>query len=149
MTDYRDLEALPTEPAELLAASTSIAIVGFSDDPEKPSHTAAMELVHRGWQVYPVNPFRTHINGIECYPTLADVPVQVDLVDVFRPSTEAPDVARAAVAAGARALWLQLGITSAEARTIAEEAGLVYVEDTCAGALARRNDLHAPGRAGG
>jgi predicted CoA-binding protein len=79
------------------------------------------------------------------YRRLADVPGVVGLVDVFRPSGQAPDIARQAVAAGATALWLQLRIASAEARAIAEQAGLLYVEDRCLIIEQRRLGLSAPG----
>jgi hypothetical protein len=84
------------------------------------------------------------ILGERAYPTLADVPEQIRLVDVFRPSRAAPDIAREAVSAGATALWLQLGIESAEARAIAEGAGLLYVENRCLAIEQRRLGLEAP-----
>jgi predicted CoA-binding protein len=124
------------QPAELLQQAKTIAVVGFSADPSKPSHRAPMELVNRGWTVIPVNPTVTEINGMKSYPTLADVPVPVDLVDVFRPSEEAAGIAEQAAAIGAKTLWLQKGITSVEARDIAQAAGMAFVEDTCAGATA-------------
>jgi predicted CoA-binding protein len=130
---------------ELLRRARTIAVVGFSSNPAKPSHSAPMELVRRGWTVYPVNPNETEIAGLRAYASLADVPEPVDLVDVFRPAAEAPEVARQAVAAGAGALWLQLGIVSDEARAIAADAGIDYVEDACAGALARRADIRPSG----
>jgi predicted CoA-binding protein len=130
---------------ELLRRARTIAVVGFSSNPTKPSHSAPMELVRRGWTVYPVNPNETEIAGLQSYPTLADVPEPVDLVDVFRPAAEAAGVARQAVDAGARGIWLQLGIVSDEAREIATAAGLDYVEDACAGALARRADIRPSG----
>jgi predicted CoA-binding protein len=132
------------DPVELLTRSRTIAVVGFSANPSKPSHSAPLELVRRGWTVYPVNPNEDEVAGLRSYASLADVPEPVDLVDVFRPSAEAADVTRQAVAAGARAVWLQLGITSPEARQLAADAGIAYVEDTCAGALAARRDLRPP-----
>jgi hypothetical protein len=97
-----------------------------------------------GWRIIPVNPHADEILGERVYRTLADVPQQVGLVDVFRPSGATPDFARQAVAAGATALWLQLGIASAEARAIAEDAGLLYVEDRCLIIEQRRLGLDAP-----
>jgi predicted CoA-binding protein len=88
-------------------------------------------LQQAGFRIIPVNPRGGEILGEKVYATLADVPEQVDVVEVFRPSADAPGVARQAVAAGARVLWLQEGITSPEARAIAEEAGMTYVEDRC------------------
>jgi hypothetical protein len=88
-------------------------------------------MIRAGYRVIPVNPNSPVVLGMEAYPDLASVPVPVDLVDVFRPSAEAAGVARQAVAIGARALWLQQGIVSEEARRIAEAAGMDYVEDRC------------------
>jgi predicted CoA-binding protein len=79
----------------------------------------------------PVNPYATTVLGERSYRVLTDVTEPVDVVEVFRPSEEAPDIARGAVAIGAKALWLQTGLRSEEAREIAEEAGLLYVEDRC------------------
>jgi len=96
-----------------------------------------------GWQIVPVNPRGGTILGERVYRSLADAPTP-GLVDVFRPSAQTPDVARQAVAAGATALWLQLGIASDEARRIAEDAGLLYVEDRCLIIEQRRLRLDAP-----
>lgn len=131
------------QPAELLTGSRTIAVVGFSNDPSKPSHRAPMELVRRGWNVIPVNPTVTEVAGMKSYPTLADIPVPVDIVNVFRPSAEAGAIAAQAAAIGAKALWLQKGITSTEARDIAASAGMAFVEDQCAGATAAQLGLFA------
>jgi predicted CoA-binding protein len=96
-----------------------------------------------GWRIVPVNPRGGTILGEPAYPSLADVP-DPGLVDVFRPSEQTPDIARQAVAAGATALWLQLHIASEEARRIAEEAGLLYVENRCLIIEQRRFGLDAP-----
>jgi predicted CoA-binding protein len=118
-------------PAQILAESRTIAVVGASRDPDKAAHSVPAQLLRHGWRVIPVNPFATEIWDQTCYPTLAAVPEPVDLVNVFRPAADAPEVARQAVAVGARALWLQQEIVSAPARAIAEAAGLDYVEDHC------------------
>jgi predicted CoA-binding protein len=102
-------------------------------------------MQHHGWRIIPVNPHAEEILGEPVYRTLADVPEQIGLVDVFRPSAATADVARQAVAAGAEALWLQLGIRSDEARSIAESAGVLYVEDRCLIIEQRRLGLDAPG----
>ncbi|MEC4616008.1 CoA-binding protein [Tsukamurella tyrosinosolvens] len=109
----------------------TITVVGASVDPAKAAHDVPAYMQHRGWRIIPVNPHADEILGEPVYRTLADAPEQVGLVDVFRPAEFTPDIARQAVAAGATALWLQLGIRSAEAREIAESAGLLYVEDRC------------------
>jgi uncharacterized protein len=88
-------------------------------------------LLAAGYRVIPVRPARIDILGIPCVPSLAEVEEPIDLVDVFRRAEFTPDVARQAVEVGAKALWLQLGIVSAEAREIAERGGLDYVEDLC------------------
>ncbi|MFO7180749.1 MAG: CoA-binding protein [Pseudomonadota bacterium] len=116
----------------ILREYDTIAVVGMSQDPNKAAHAVPRVLRAAGFRVVPVNPHATEILGERAYPRLEDVPVPVDLVLVFRPSREAEGIARSAVAIGAKALWLQLGIRSDAARRIAEEAGLRYVEDHCA-----------------
>ena len=136
----------PAEHArDVLARSRTIAVVGFSADPSKAAHRAPMELVNRGFDVIPVNPFATEVApGLPTVPDLASIDRPVDLVDVFRPAPETPEVARQAVAIGAKALWLQLDIRSDEARAIATDAGLDYVEDQCVAPISRRYDIHPP-----
>ncbi|MGW5522019.1 CoA-binding protein [Gordonia sp. NPDC003950] len=116
---------------KILSTYDTITVVGASANPHKPANEVPALMQDKGWRIIPVNPTATEIVGERVYPTLADVPEQVGFVDVFRPSADAPEIARQAVAAGAGALWLQLGITSPEARQIAEGAGLLYVEDRC------------------
>jgi predicted CoA-binding protein len=115
----------------ILSTYRTITVVGASSKPSRAGYYVPEHMQERGWRIIPVNPFETTVLGERAYPTLADVPEQIGLVNVFRRSDATPDVARQAVAAGATALWLQLGIASAEARAIAEEAGLLYVEDRC------------------
>lgn len=137
----------PTDPdhaAALLGRSRTIAVVGFSADPAKPSHEAPMELVRRGFDVIPVNPFADEVAGMPTVASLAEIDRPVDLVDVFRPAAEAPEIARQAAAIGARGLWLQLGIRSEQARSIAAEHGIDFVEDQCVSPISRRYDLHPP-----
>jgi len=116
---------------QILADATVIAVVGASRDPSKPSHSVPLQMIRHGWRIIPVNPFVDEIFGVKSFPTLADIGEPVDLVDVFRPARDAVDVVRQAVAIKAPAVWLQSGIVSAEARRIAEEAGMDYVEDRC------------------
>ncbi len=129
----------------ILTRYDTIAVVGASGDVGKAAHTVPAHMQRHGWRIIPVNPAAERILGEPVYRTLADVPEPIGLVDVFRPSPQTPDVARQAVAAGATALWLQLGITSHEARTIAEAAGVLYVEDRCLVIEQRRLGLEAPG----
>jgi uncharacterized protein len=130
------------ELRELLEGVTTIAVVGASTNPEKASNQVPRFLIDAGYTVIPVHPKADEILGQTAYPSLADIPVPVDIVDVFRPAAEAPELARQAAAIGAGTLWLQLGITSPEARQVAEQAGLTYLEDICIGATTRRLGVH-------
>jgi predicted CoA-binding protein len=118
---------------EILEYARTIAVVGASRDPGKPSGHIPYLLQHRGFRIIPVNPNAPEVLGLPPFASLLDVKDEVDVVDVFRPAAEAPGIARQAVAIGAKALWLQQGIRSDEARSIAEAAGLDYVEDLCMG----------------
>jgi uncharacterized protein len=125
-------------PEEILAATTTIALVGASPNPARPSHSVMRYLLEQGFRVIPVRPAVREVLGVPCVPSLADVDVPIDLVDVFRRADACPGVARDAVEAGATALWLQLGLVSPEARRIAESGGLEYVEDECTAIVHRR-----------
>jgi predicted CoA-binding protein len=125
-------------PADILSDAHTIALVGASPKPWRPSHTVMAYLLEQGYDVIPVRPRVHEVLGRPCVGSLADVGRPIDLVDVFRRAEFCPDVAREAVAAGAKALWLQLGIVSAEARKIAEDAGLDYVENECTAIVHRR-----------
>jgi predicted CoA-binding protein len=122
----------------------TIVVVGASNATEKPAHYIPEHMQARGWRIIPVNLHEEKILGEPVYRTLADVPDSIGLVQVFRPSDATPDIARQAVAAGASALWLQLHIASAEARQIAEDAGLLYVENRCMLVEQQRLGLDAP-----
>ena len=111
----------------ILRTFGTITVVGASADNAKPAHYVPAHMQQHGWRVIPVNPHADEILGERVYRTVGDVPVEVGLVNVFRPAQATPEVARQAVAAHATALWLQLGIASPEARAIAERAGLLYV----------------------
>ena len=129
----------------ILTGYSTITVVGASASPAKAAHRVPRHMQRHGWRIIPVNPHADEIFGERVYRMLADVPDRVGLVDVFRPSWQAADIARQAVAAGATALWLQLGIASGEARDIAVDAGLLYVEDRCLLVEQRRLGLDAPG----
>ena len=118
-------------PKEILEGSSTIAVVGASRDPGKSAHSVPRQMQLHGWRIIPVNPFADELFGEPVYRTLADIPEHIDIVDVFRPSEDAAEIARQAAAIGAEALWLQQGIASDEARAIAEEAGMDFVEDHC------------------
>jgi uncharacterized protein len=132
-------------PQQILADAKVIAVVGASREPSKPAHSVPLQMLRHGWRIIPVNPFADEIFGLPAVKTLADLEEPVDLVDVFRPAADAVDVVRQAVAIKAPAVWLQSGIMSTEARRIATDAGLDYVEDRCLaverarGGLSRRS----------
>lgn len=126
---------------EVLERSTTIAVVGASKDFDKPAGHVPAALKDRGFRVLPVNPNADELLGEKSRATLAEIDEPVDVVEVFRPAEEAPDIARQAVAIGAKALWLQLDIRSEEARRIAEEGGLDYVENSCMGVESDRYDI--------
>jgi len=129
---------------QILTTYDTITVVGASNATGKAAHYVPEHMQEHGWRIIPINPREDEILGERVYRSLADVPEQVGLVDVFRPSEHTPDIARQAVAAGASALWLQLGIASAEARRIAEDASLLYVEDRCLIIEQRRLGVSAP-----
>jgi uncharacterized protein len=129
---------------EILGDARTIAVVGASRDPRKAGGSVPAGLQARGFRVIPVNPYADNLFGVRAYRTLLEIPEKVDLVDVFRPSADAPEIARQAAAIGARALWLQLDIRSEEARRIAEEAGMEYVEDECTAVVASLYRIRRP-----
>ena len=118
-------------PGEILAETRTIALVGASPKPQRPSNSVMRYLLAEGYRVIPVRPHRTEILGIPCVDSVTDIEEPVDLVDVFRRAEFCPEVAEQTAAAGAKALWLQLGIVSPESRAIAERAGMDYVENAC------------------
>lgn len=129
------------DPREILERSSTITVVGIARTTDKPSGSVPAALQSRGFRIVPVNPKADEVLGQRAYASLADVTEPVDVVEVFRPAEEAPEIARQAVAIGAKALWLQLGIVSDEARRIAEDAGLDFVQDRCMAVESRRYDI--------
>ena len=119
------------DPETIVMQASTVAVVGLSDDPEKDSNEVGSYLKEQGYRVIPVNPNSEEVLGERAYGSVEQIPEQVDVVDVFLPPDKTPEVAEDAVRAGARTLWLQEGITNPEARRIAEEGGLEYVEDRC------------------
>ena len=126
---------------QILADAKVIAVVGASREPWKPAHSVPLQMLRHGWRIIPVNPFADEIFGVPVAKTLADIEEPVDLVNVFRPAADAVEVVRQAVAIKAPAVWLQSGIVSPEARRIATEAGLDYVEDRCLAVERARGNL--------
>ena len=121
-----------TAPEEILREAKTIALVGASPKPWRASHQVMRYLLAQGYRVIPVRPAGPkEILGVPRVSSLAEAQEPLDLVDVFRRPELCPGVAEEAAAAGAKALWLQLGIVSSEARAIAARAGMEYVEDAC------------------
>jgi uncharacterized protein len=126
------------DPLELLRETRMIAIVGASPNPAKPSHGVMRYLLAAGYRVVPVRADGCkEVLGVPCVSSLAEIDEAIDMVDVFRRPHHCAGHAREAVAAGAKSLWLQLGIRSPEARRIAHDGGLAYVENACTAALHR------------
>lgn len=116
----------------LMREARRIAVVGIASNPSRPSHDVARYLIRAGYDVYLVNPLEDgEILGLPVYDSLADVPVRVDIVDVFRRPEHVPSVVEDAIAAGAGAVWMQLGIVNEAAAERAREAGLDVVMDRC------------------
>ncbi len=115
----------------ILNTSRTIAVVGLSTQWHRPSYFAAKYMQEHGYRVIPVNPAADSIMGEKSYKSLRDIPEKVDIVDCFRRPAEIPAIAEDAIAIGAKVLWMQLGVTNAEARKRAESAGLEVVEDHC------------------
>lgn len=124
MTDIESLR-------RILATNRTIAVVGLSADWFRPSYFAAKYMQEHGYTIIPVNPKYPEILGCKAYASLRDIPVKVDMVDVFRRTADVLPIAREAIAIGARTLWQQLGVTSLEADALAREAGLDSVMDRC------------------
>jgi predicted CoA-binding protein len=119
------------ELRSILGDARTIAVVGLSANPMRDSYEIAEYLQSRGYRIIPVNPGITEVLGERSYPTLLDVPDQVDVVDVFRRAEHTPEVAEQAVAIGAKVLWLQDGIVNEDARRIAEDGGLTVIMGIC------------------
>ncbi len=130
MTDlarYQD----PLTIQRVLHTASTIAIVGLSSNELRASYFVGYYLKRHGYRVIPVNPRESEILGETCYPSLQDIPVPVDVVNVFRAPDALPGIAREAVAIGARALWCQFGVINEEGARIAEDGGLAVVMDRC------------------
>ena len=130
-----------TELGEVLGSVDTLVVVGCSANPSKEAHTVPARMQQAGYRIVPVNPRGGTILGEKAYATMLDVPEPVEFVTLFRPGPMTPPFAREAVQAGARVLWLQEGILSAESRAIAEDAGMTYVEDACIAVIRAANRL--------
>lgn len=121
----------PDPITELLRRSKTIAVVGLSSNPLRPSHEVASYLQSVGYRIIPVNPNESEVLGQKSYPRLEEVPIPIDIVDVFRRPREVLRVADSTIAVNAKCLWLQQGIAHAEAAVKARAAGLLVIEDAC------------------
>jgi len=126
-------EPLSQEIERLLRTASSVAVVGLSATPGRPSHYVSRYLIDHGYRVIPVNPGLSEVLGLRCYPSVAAIPddVAVDIVDVFRRSEAVPAIVEEAIARRARAVWMQLGVRHEAAARRAREAGLLVVMDDC------------------
>jgi uncharacterized protein len=116
---------------EILTRYKKIAVVGLSPDPGKPSNGVAAYLKRVGYQIFPVNPGCSEVFGLTCYPTVAEIPEQVEIVDIFRRSEFVPEVVEQAIAKGAKVVWMQEGVVNEAAAAQAVAAGLLVVMDRC------------------
>jgi predicted CoA-binding protein len=115
----------------ILTDSKTIAVVGLSPKPNRPSHQVALYLMEAGYTIIPVNPGQDAILGQICYSSLRDIPVPVDMVDIFRRSESVMPVVEEAIDIGARFIWMQEGVINEEASAKAERAGLTVIMDRC------------------
>jgi predicted CoA-binding protein len=125
------MAAIPADAEGILRSVQRIAVVGVSDNPERPSHYVARYLIDAGYDVVPVNPTLTRVLDRVCHPDLRSVPGPVDVVDVFRRSELVPPVVDEAIAIGAKAIWMQDGVVHEAAAAKARAAGLTVVMDRC------------------
>jgi predicted CoA-binding protein len=122
------------ELRQILAMTKTIAVVGLSDKPDRPSHSIPAYLQGQGYRIIPVNPKLSEVLGEKAYTNLLEVPLPVDVVDIFRRAEDVPPIVEEAIVIGAKVVWMQLGIINEDAADRAETAGLTVVMDTCMGA---------------
>ena len=120
-----------SEDIQKIFGMNTIAVVGMSPKPERPSHYVSMYMKEKGYTIYPVNPGHREIAGLRCYPNLLEIPVDLDVVNVFRRPEHILPIAKATIEICAKALWLQDGVINEAAAQLAEEAGLMVVMNDC------------------
>ncbi len=120
---------------EILSAFKTLAVVGLSDKPEKPSHSVSKYMLEAGYTIIPINPMHEQVFGLKCYPSLTTLPDEVkatvEIVNVFRKPSDVPPIVDDAIGMGAKVIWLQLGITHEEAAEKARQHGIVVVQNRC------------------
>lgn len=114
-----------------LSESKTIAVVGMSPRPNRPSHYVAKYLMEQGYYIIPVNPAIEEVLGLKSYPDLVSVPERIDMVDIFRRSSQVPPIVDEAIKVGARFIWMQDGVVHDKAASKARDAGLYVVMDNC------------------
>jgi predicted CoA-binding protein len=117
--------------AEILRTAQTIAVVGLSGKRYRPSYGVTEYMQRSGYRIIPVNPYETEILGERCYPSLDEVPGEIDIVDIFRRSEFVPDIVEAAIRRHAKAIWMQEGVSHEAAAKRATEAGLLVLMDRC------------------
>ena len=117
--------------AEILKSSHTIAVVGLSSNPMRPSNGVAAYLQRAGYRIIPVNPKESEVLGEKCYARLEDIPEKIDIVDIFRRSEYVPEIVESAIRLGAKTVWMQEGVIHEEAAERARNAGLKVVMDRC------------------
>ena len=122
---------------DIYASAEAIAVVGATPNPEKAGNSIPQYLQSQGYRIIPVSPAHDEVFGVRAYPSLSDVDVPVDVVNVFRPAGEAPQIVTDSIPLGANVGWLPLGIVSGEAAAIGEQAGRAMIMDRCIGATHR------------
>jgi len=127
----RVLQPTVEDLREILATGKTIAVVGLSDNPERPSYGVARYLQRQGYRIIPVNPKIPQTLGEKAYPSLRKVPKPIDIVDIFRRPEHVPQIVEDAIAIGAKVIWMQLGIVNEDAAARARAAGLKVVMNTC------------------
>ena len=116
---------------EILKSSHTIAVVGLSSSPMRPSNGVSEYMKRAGYRIIPVNPNETEVLGQKCYARLEDIPEKIDIVDVFRRSEFVPEIVESAIKVGAKTVWMQEGVVNEAAASRAREAGLEVVMDKC------------------
>lgn len=116
---------------DLLSSAKTIAVIGLSSNPSRPSYGVAKYLQSKGYRIVPVNPNVTEVLGEQGVASLDQIAGPIDIVDVFRRSEYVPEIVSAAIRKGARCVWMQMGVSHADAAELAEEQGIVVVMDRC------------------
>jgi uncharacterized protein len=129
--EFPAFNSTPREIAEILKNTKTIAVVGMSPKPDRPSHQVPQYLEAQGYTIIPVNPGQTEIDGKTCYKSLRDVPGGIDVVDIFRQPEAVPEIVEEAIAKKAKVVWMQSGIVNNAAAERAKAAGLMVVMNKC------------------